>query len=75
MRIAFAAIEAVARHGGNVDIRDGSGRTPLWFAVNHNRHRAVKSLLRANCYAGPTSDSKPTCASRIKKKIRCMIDR
>ena len=49
---------AVASHGGNVDIEDGSGRTPLWFAVNHNRHRAVKSLLRANCKVDMSGRSK-----------------
>lgn len=57
----FTAIEAVARRGGNVDIRDACGRTPLWFAINHNRHRAVKALLRANCFTGQTADSELVC--------------
>ena len=46
-RASFEMIAGLLEHGADANIADSSGRTPLWWAVNHARPKVVEALLRA----------------------------
>jgi len=53
MKGHWRAIEDIARVGGYLDHKDNNGNIPLWYAVEHNRTDAVRTLLMANCGPHP----------------------
>lgn len=53
MKGHWKAIEDIAKVGGDLDKPDATGKIPLWYAVNHNRSKAVLTLLRCNCSPDP----------------------
>ena len=45
--------------GGDINLQDKDGYSPLWFAIQENQINVVKFLLRANCRLNPP----PECGS------------
>ena len=43
------ALNAIASAGGNLNVLDSEGNSPLMYAIQRNRPEAVKVLLLANC--------------------------
>lgn len=41
-------VEPILRHGGNVNVQDEYGNTPLHYAYKHNQLELVSLLLRHN---------------------------
>lgn len=46
-RASFEMIAALLAAGADTNIADSSGRTPLWWAVTHERLKVVEALLEA----------------------------
>ena len=57
MKGHWSAIEDIARINGELNRPDAAGNVPLWYAVDHKRTLAVKTLLRANCDPDPPPPS------------------